>query len=322
MNYYFFVQILSFLIIFLLFYNCYKYHRQEKIFDKLMSHINVGYCKYRLADRVIISTNMGFIKILELDIKVNDVIGKSLSELMIYIDEEEFNKKLLKYKEISNYEYRFKTLNGRNKVILHNAYLEKDPSTGELVVEDFIEDITEERLSYEKMKESEERYEKLFRNSGDIVVICKFDSLKIEEINPVTQVILGYSDKELMGKSILSLIHPYNRKAIEAAQKDLLFKGASRIESVVVCKSGIYKEMFITLTVVEIKEDQKIMAVLKDVSSLVKDREEQKRRNEDLEKFWQASMQREERIKDIKEELDKCKAKLKALKDYHGRVDE
>lgn len=322
-----YIVLFNFLVILMLFYFIRKYldHKyNQRTFRRLVDHINIGYYRYRCRDGVVLAANNGFVKILELDTNVNEVIGRSLSELLIYVDgEESIREKLRQRKELRNFEYCFKTLKGKDKCVLHNSYIVKDPYNSGGVVEAFIEDVTEERLSYEKMKESRQRYEKLFKNSGDMVIIFRLDDFVIEEVNPVTGVITGFPEEELIGRSFEKLVHPSHRKSLKDAQKDLLFKGTARVEIVVVCKNGTYREVILTLSVVDMGDSRIAMAVVKDVSALVREREEQKRRKKELEDFWKASLEREGRIKDLHLELVKAKQQIRMLKEKNepGRLD-
>ncbi len=262
--------------------------------------------------------NDGFIKILELNMPSEDIIGRSLSELLIYVDDEEkIRGKIKSAKELKNYEYWFKTLNGRDKCVLYNAYLRKTFHAGE-VVETLIEDITDERVSYEKMKESQERYEKLFRHSADMVIICRLDGFFIEEANPVTEVITGFLEKDLIGRALEDLFHPASRKYLKETQKDLLFKGSAKVKAELVCRNGDYKDVISTLSMVELQNNEKkVIVMLKDISSLVKETEDERRRKEELESLWHAASKREQRIKDLRLELDRAKQEIKILKERY-----
>ncbi len=294
------------------------YRYGQKTFQRLIDHVDAGYYRYRCRDGVILAANKGFLKILELDMSTEEIVGRPLSEFLIYVDRRESIQEQLKMRnELRNYEYHFKTLSGKDKCVLHNSYMIKDLYNREEVIEALIEDITEEKLSYEKMRGTRERYEKLFRNSGDMVIICRLDDLIIEEVNPITEVITGFSESELVDVSFEKLFHPSHKKGLKEAREDLLFKGAARLETVVVCKSGAYKEVIMTMSVVEIKDKRIAMAVVKDVSALVKEKEEQERRKKELEDFWKASVEREERIKDLRLELERTKQQLKLLKGKH-----
>jgi len=288
-----------FILILLLIAKCFRSRRRQKICDRMMEHVRIGYYRYRCTDGIILAANESFCKLLELEgITEEDVIGRSLNEFLISVEEEErLFEQQRRHGELRNYEYGFKTLKGKDKRVLYSSYIDKMSQGDKEIINVFMEDVTEEKFSYEKMRESEERYEKLFKNSGDMVIIFRLDDFTVEEVNPITEVVTGFSQEELVGQSLEVLFHPSQRKNLRESQKDLYFSNSSRLETVIiVCKNGAYKEMSLTLSVVEIKEDRKVMAVVKDVSSLVREREEQTRRKKELEDFWKASVEREERM--------------------------
>jgi PAS domain S-box-containing protein len=181
-------------------------------------------------------------------------------------------------------------------------------------VEAIVEDITEEKLFYEKMMVTQERYEKLFRFSGDMVIICGMDGLLIEEANPIAEKVTGFTLEELTGMPLEKLFHPSGKAAINGAKEDLMFRGAARIEEIVVSKDGFYKEAVVTLTAVDLSEGRAVMAVVKDVSSMARELEEQRRRHDELEEFQKASILREERIAQLREELRMAKLQIDGAK--------
>jgi PAS domain S-box-containing protein len=320
MNYYPLILYLAALfVIFLLGIKLLESKRSERTLQRLMSSTYTGYCKYRYRDGVIIEVNDSFIDIMELNMKKDEILGHSLSELIIYVeDEEDIRERIKKSGSLKNYEYHFKTLKGKDKCAIYNSYMIRNPQTGEEVIEALIKDATEEKSSYQKTMEAEERYRKLFMNSGDMVVIYKFDTGIIEEVNPVTGIVTGYTEDELIGQSIDLLFHPSSRKGIKETREDLVFQGASRLEGVIVCKNGTYKETSLTLSTFEIKDEKIVMAVVKDISEMVREKEEQGRRKKELEDFWKTSVEREERIKDLRKELQMAKQQIKLLKEKYG----
>ncbi|MFH1664668.1 MAG: PAS domain S-box protein [Candidatus Omnitrophota bacterium] len=289
-----------------------------RIARRLLESLNIGYCRLRRRDGVILAANNGFAGMLELDISEKNITGRSLSELIIYAEDEEKIRELVKSKgELRDYEYHYKTLKGKDKCARYNAFLGKSPG-GEDIIEILVEDMTEEKTAYEKMRGSQERYEKLFRNSGDMVIICGLSNFIIEEVNPITEVITGFSAGELAGKPFSGLFHPSHRKGLLGIQRDLLFKGASRWETVMVCKNGTYKEAIMTLSLVEIDDDRVVMAVGKDVTALFGEREEQARRQKEMEDFWKAAVKREERMKDLRQELERTKQQIRIMEEKNG----
>jgi len=113
-------------------------------------------------------------------------------------------------------------------------------------------------------------------------------------------------------------LHPYYRKILQDLWQDLMFKGSSNVETVIVCKDGRYKEVLMTANIVELEEQNKVIVIVKDVSSIIKDREEHKCRSKELEDFCRTASAREERMRELNAEVEKLKEEIAVLKDPYG----
>ncbi len=65
-----------------------------------------------------------------------------------------------------------------------------------------LQDITERKKKEEELRESEERYRRLFETAYDGMLIIDAKSGKIKDANPHLQNIIGYSKEELVGKEL------------------------------------------------------------------------------------------------------------------------
>ncbi len=145
------------------------------------------------------------------------------------------------------------------------------------------------------------------------------ENMMMEEVNPITEIVSGYSAEELVGKTFDMLFHPDKIKMLKEAQKDLLFMGHSRFGTTMVTKNGMYKEVMLTLSIADIQGEKMVMALIKDISEIVAEKEEQRKRKKELEAFWQASIEREERIKDLRGDLERANRQLSLMKDKYGK---
>ncbi len=83
-------------------------------------------------------------------------------------------------------------------------YLQKggSPKSQFAVLADSIVQEWESKKSEKEVKESEERYRRLFESAHDGMLIIDAESGEIEDANPYIQELLGYSKEELIGKKL------------------------------------------------------------------------------------------------------------------------
>jgi diguanylate cyclase (GGDEF)-like protein/PAS domain S-box-containing protein len=75
-----------------------------------------------------------------------------------------------------------------------------------------IEDITSVKLAEAELRESENRYRRLFENANEAIFVAQDGKLVF--FNPMTSQLIGYSSAELMGRSFIDFIHPDDRNMV------------------------------------------------------------------------------------------------------------
>ncbi|MDD5237418.1 MAG: PAS domain S-box protein [Candidatus Omnitrophica bacterium] len=102
----------------------------------------------------------------------------------------------------NNYEVEHDFATIGKRIMLLNARQIERVSGEERIILLAIEDITERKLSENMLKESEERYRRAFETSLDGLLLIDKQTGNIVNTNPAASKMLGYSDKDLLGKSL------------------------------------------------------------------------------------------------------------------------
>jgi len=94
-------------------------------------------------------------------------------------------------------------------------YLVKGRMDGDLLVRS-IRYASERRRSIEALERREEHYRSLIENSMDLISILNLDGT-IRYVSPSHERMLGYPLDELVGKNVLSFVHPQDRAHVQTA---------------------------------------------------------------------------------------------------------
>ncbi len=222
-------------------------------------------------------------------------------------------------------EYRMKCKNGRWKWILAVGKIVKRDINGEPEhMTGIILDIEEQKLAEEKNRNIEESLQNTFDISPSIICKVNVDSGYFIEVNKAVTRILGYSIAEFKSKQIIDFIHPDDKeKKNNMGEEQLLGKNAVSFENRYLCNDGSYKWMSWYAT--KPNDDNIVTAVASDVTNrknaelelskyrdnleeIVKERTlNLEDKNEELERFNDLFVDREFRIKELKDEVNKLK---------------
>jgi PAS domain S-box-containing protein len=132
-------------------------------------------------------------------------------------------------------------------------------------------DITERINIEERLKESEEKFRRLFESAKDSILLLDADTGEITDSNPFIQDLLGYSAKELIGKKIFE-ISPF-RDIIENKEKfnELQNKGYVYYDNLPLkTKSGIIKQVEFVSNVYIVGDKKVIQCNIRDLTEKIK----------------------------------------------------
>ncbi|MDT8309312.1 MAG: Cache 3/Cache 2 fusion domain-containing protein [Bacteroidales bacterium] len=123
------------------------------------------------------------------------------------------------------------------------------------------------RLStaHQALKQSEERFEKLFDSTGDAIFVTDANE-NIIEVNQAACDILGYSKEQMLSMKMSEIKTPDYAAIVAENRRKIYKKGSLTFESVHVTHDGVLVPVEITSRVVEYKDEKLILSVARNIS--------------------------------------------------------
>ena len=182
----------------------------ESLYRRLLKFTKDGIYRYTFDDGRIIFANQGIVDIFGLDMTPEDLIGKRLNEVMIYTQKAGAIRQMLElHNEIHNFEYHFKTLDGKDKWVIHDSFIFENPN-GTKIAEAIVRDITERKNNEINIYEEKERFRVTLSSIGDAVIVTDADG-KITLINHVAECLTGFDHNEAGGKPLNEVFRIINQ---------------------------------------------------------------------------------------------------------------
>ncbi len=203
-------------------------------------------------------------------------------------------------------------------------------------------EITERKNATEALIKSEEQFRLIAENTADNIAITTFDHrVKYLYVSPSLESVIGMKEKDLLGRSFFDFVHPEDKKVIFPLLKNYvamrlkkLFSGeenkiSEMIEYRFKNKAGEWRDFQSTVTII----GDNLLSVTRDITEQKRDRaeilklkeglekeveaktKELREKVNDLQRFVDATVERELRMKELFEENEKLKAELKKKSD-------
>ncbi len=154
--------------------------------------------------------------------------------------------------------------------------------------------------------DSEERYRKLVENSPDAILINRND--KIEYINTAGLVLFGAMDSsELIGKTTLDLFHPDFHEIVKQ-RVELMFKQdepAPTIQEKIIRLDGSIRDVEVAATPFRDTTGRAIQVILRDITDRKQAEEKLNEQINELRRWHQVTLGRENRILEMKAEINR-----------------
>ncbi|MDD5129425.1 MAG: PAS domain S-box protein, partial [Candidatus Omnitrophica bacterium] len=240
-----------------------------------------------------------------------EFLGKEFWEMDIFIDADKsrdiFNE-LQDKGYIHDKDLRLKTKDGRfiDVEFVSNVY--KVDHTG--AIQCSIRDITERKRMEEAIRLADQEWKNTFDSIDDLIFVQDKD-LNIVRANKACAEVLKMEPKDIIGRKCYDLVHNLNHPwplgcPFEKTRKD----GMSHTQEVNDPHVGI--PLLVTVAPIFKSGGDFLGAVhiAKDITTHKKLEEEAQKRLQELEVFYKASLDREERIIELKKEVEMLKRKL------------
>lgn len=118
----------------------------QAAFERLVEFTRDAVYRYRYDDGTILMANQGLVRVLGLDCRPGDLVGRRLRDVLVYTETEGTVRRSIDGSgEVHGLEYHFRTLDGQDRWVIHDSFVTVDPATGEKVIEAIAKDITERK---------------------------------------------------------------------------------------------------------------------------------------------------------------------------------
>jgi sigma-B regulation protein RsbU (phosphoserine phosphatase) len=133
--------------------------------------------------------------------------------------------------------YRIVTKDGQIRWVQDQTSVVRDDQGNKIFNQGLLVDITRRKLAEEKLRKSEEKFRRIVETAGEGFILMDED-LKIIDVNDAYCKMLGFSRKEIMGKTPFDLATDEFRQFMSVNREEILAKEYREFEGTVVAKDG------------------------------------------------------------------------------------
>lgn len=222
----------------------------------------------RYEDSVIVDFNPSFTRLF--GYSREDAIGMPESEFELFVDPADRRAIIEALKtqgECNVQESRLRTADGQELLIdVSVRYVEID---GELCTMCICRDVSKRVLAEQALRESEHKFERIFSESPDGIVIVRQDDLTIYDVNSAFSKASGYTREELIGRSVHDFDAFANSNEFAGAMAGILNAGrVANQEMSFRTRSGTIIPSLLSATLIELQGVPYLLCIAKDIQDL------------------------------------------------------
>jgi len=214
---------------------------------------------------------------------------------------EQAKKKQLGSNDVKNY-YQYRLINKSKKIIWLDNFSKTILFRGRNANLVTVVNITERKITEQKLKESERKYRNIYENTPFSVVLINSQGVVVEG-NPKTEVMFGYKIEEIIGKRFmdLSIIHPdYLSTILSLFKKFVKGEKMHRIDILIQRKNGTVFWTNLQAALMKIRDETFVQALFTDIT---KKKEAEFLVDEELKKLKELDQLRKNLISRVSHEL-------------------
>ncbi len=202
-------------------------------------------------------------------------------------------------------EFRIATPDGKTKWLRGSANPRRLPD-GRILWNGVLLDISEQKQAEDARRESEERFRLLVKNSSDVLVVIDAAGT-FKYISPAEETLSGFSDVELTGKTIRDAIHPDDLEQTLLAFREVIAHPDKihRIECRHLHKTNGWVHVEIVgQSFLDEAAVKGVVVNVRDVTGRRQAEEQMTRQMDELRRWYSATLGREDRIAELKKEVN------------------
>lgn len=156
-------------------------------------------------------------------------------------------------------------------------------ASGRVAIRGSTQDISQSKAAMERLSESEEKFRLLFETISDTVIIYSLDG-RILLVNKGARENLGYSEDELIGKSLAEVVSPRFSERVFARLEKIKARGELIFESEHLRKDGGIVSVEVRSRLIDLRGVPAVLSVSRDIGDRLRAEESIRAANESLER--------------------------------------